>query len=209
MVLSEEGFYLKLSNKTGKLVDEVGNLDGKRNTDDKPAWHLPRSVTTDGVRASMIRRQDKGTPRPGTDASGWISAINTNLATHTTTYYGHPDDLGAPGIESGGALPVQLSRFRAELTDAGVVLRWTTESELDNAGFYLLRSEKKNGKFKRVNPKLIQGAGTTSERHTYTWKDTTAKPNVVYYYRVEDISHAGCPQAVSNRPSARSYIRKR
>ena len=191
MVLSEEGFYLKLSNKTGKRIDEVGNLDGKSNTDDKPAWHLPRITTKDGVRTSMIRKQHNGTSLLGTEASGWISAVNTNLATSTTTYYGHPDDIGAPGIESGGAVPVQLSRFRAELTDAGVVLKWTTESELDNAGFNILRSEKKNGKFNQVNPKLIQGAGTTSERHTYTWKDTTAKPNVVYYYRIEDISHAG------------------
>ncbi|MCG9132130.1 leucine-rich repeat domain-containing protein [Candidatus Poribacteria bacterium] len=93
--------------------------------------------------------------------------------------------------EGGDPLPVSLSHFRAELTDVGVVLRWTTESELDNAGFNILRSETKNSEFKIVNPKLIQGAGTTSERHAYVWKDTTAKPNVVYYYRIEDISHAG------------------
>ncbi|MXV75688.1 leucine-rich repeat domain-containing protein, partial [Candidatus Poribacteria bacterium] len=88
-------------------------------------------------------------------------------------------------------LPATLTHFRAEHTDAGVILKWTTESELDNAGFYIYRSETKNGTFKAVNPTLIQGAGTTSERRTYTWKDTTAKPNTVYYYRIEDISHAG------------------
>ncbi|MXV72672.1 hypothetical protein F4Z99_00155 [Candidatus Poribacteria bacterium] len=191
IVLSKEGFYLKLSNVAGELIDEVGNLDGRRNTGDKPVWSLPRNLTEDGVRASMIRRHDDEVPQLGADASGWISAINTKLLTGTTTYYGHPDDIGAPGIESGGALPVALSRFRAELTDAGVVLRWITESELDNAGFNILRSETKDGEFKVVNPKLIQGAGTTSERQTYTWTDTTAKPNVVYYYRIEDISHAG------------------
>ena len=94
-------------------------------------------------------------------------------------------------VRSGGALPVTLSHFRAEHTDAGVVLKWITESEVDNAGFYIHRSETKEGEFKVVNPTMIQGAGTTSERNTYTWKDTTAKPNVAYYYRIEDISHAG------------------
>ena len=95
-------------------------------------------------------------------------------------------------LKAGGdPLPVSLSYFRAELTDAGVILKWVTESELNNAGFNILRSDTKNGEFKIVNSKLIQGAGTTSERHSYTWKDTTAKPNVVYYYRIEDISHAG------------------
>ena len=88
-------------------------------------------------------------------------------------------------------LPVNLSHFRAEHTDAGVVLKWTTESELDNAGFYIYRSETKAGEFKIVNPRLIQGAGTSSERNAYTWTDTTAKPNTVYYYQIEDVSHAG------------------
>ena len=93
--------------------------------------------------------------------------------------------------EGGEPLPVTLSHFRAELTDAGVLIKWATESELDNAGFYIYRSETKAGEFKIVNPRLIQGAGTTSQRNTYTWTDTTAKPNTVYYYRIEDVSHAG------------------
>ncbi len=88
-------------------------------------------------------------------------------------------------------LPVTLSHFRAEHTDAGIILNWTTESEVDNAGFYIYRSQTKDGTFKVVNPTLIQGAGTTSERNEYTWTDTTAKPNTVYYYQIEDISHAG------------------
>lgn len=38
---------------------------------------------------------------------------------------------------------------------------------------------------------MIEGAGTTGERNSYTWTDTTAKPNTVYYYRIDDVSHAG------------------
>ena len=141
---------------------------------------------------------------------GWISALHTELATNTTTYYGHPDDIGAPGIKSGGALPVTLSHFRAERTDTGVVVKWTTESELNNAGFNILRSETKNGEFKVINLKgIISGHGTTNERHTYTWTDITAKPNVAYYYRIEDISHAGVRKPVSNRSYERTCICKR
>ena len=206
MVLSEEGFYLKLSNKAGELIDVVGNLDGKRNTDDKPAWPLPGSLTEEGARASMVRRHDDGVPRLGTDASGWISAMNTKLTTGTTTYYGHPNDIGAPGVKSGGALPVTLSHFRAERVEAGVVVKWTTESELDNAGFYILRSETKNGEFKTVNPTLIQGAGTTSEKHTYTWTDTTAKPNVVYYYQIKDVSLDGNRQTLTRGIRLRGHV---
>ncbi len=88
-------------------------------------------------------------------------------------------------------LPVNLSHFRAEHTDTGVILKWTTESEVDNAGFYIYRSKTKDGDFKLVTPTMIKGAGTTGERNEYSWTDTTAKPNTVYYYRIEDVSHAG------------------
>ena len=190
-VLNENGFYMKLSNAEGKLIDEVGNLDGRRYTNDKPSWRLPKSITKDGTRTSMIRRQNNLRSLTGKGTSGWISAKKTKLAANTTHYYGHPHDIGAPGVGMGRALPVQLSRFRAEHTETGVILNWTTESEIDNAGFYIYRSKTKDGTFKVINSKLIQGAGTTGERNTYTWKDTTAKLNTVYYYRIEDVSHAG------------------
>ncbi len=91
----------------------------------------------------------------------------------------------------GEPLPVTLSRFKAERTANGAVINWTTESEVDNAGFNIYRSETKDGEFQVVNPTMIQGAGTTGERSEYTWTDSTAQPNTVYYYRIEDVSHAG------------------
>ena len=95
-------------------------------------------------------------------------------------------------LKPGGVpLPVTLSHFRAEHTEAGVILNWTTESEIDNAGFYIYRSKTNDGEFKVVNPSMIQGAGTIGERNEYTWTDTTAKPNTVYYYQIGDVSHAG------------------
>ena len=191
ILLNEEGFYMKLSNVEGELIDEVGNMDDNSNFDDKPTWLLPKRFTESGARTSMVRRHDMDVPRSGTNASGWVSAKNTKLLTNTTSYYGHPQDIGAPGIERGGALPVTLSHFRASHTDASVVLNWTTESEVDNAGFYIYRSKTKNGEFKIVTPTMIQGAGTTGERNEYTWTDTTAKLNTVYYYRIEDISYTG------------------
>ena len=96
------------------------------------------------------------------------------------------------GIKDGREIvPVTLSQFRADHTDAGVLLKWTTESEVDNAGFYIYRSETEDGEYKVINHTMIQGADTTGERSEYAWTDTTANPNTVYYYRIEDVSNAG------------------
>ena len=123
----------------------------------------------------------------------WIHAsqadFNSLFVRHT--WYGNENDYGTPANRGGQILPVQLSHFRPTLENGEVVIRWTTESELDNAGFNILRSDTWNGEYKQVNAEMIQGHGTTGERHTYKWVDESAKPGVVYYYQIEDVSFAG------------------
>ena len=197
-----KGFHIELADGSNRLVDEVGNLDGRARTADEPAWELPNGWTEDRDRTSIIRRYDRDRARNGTLQEAWISAANTSFLDlsekRIQTWYGIRTDHGSPGIRAGGALPVQLSHFRPDLTDTGaVVINWTTESEVDNAGFNILRSETRTGEFKVINAQLIPGAGTTAERNTYTWTDTTAKPNVVYYYQIEDVSLDGDRQTLA------------
>ncbi len=188
-VLSSEGFVLYLFAPDGTLVDRAGNLTGRRGSE-KPRWQLPDGWTEDGARTSLIRRYEDRVPAPGTEASGWVRAADTALLTGYS-YWGLPTDDGTPGYRQGSPLPVTLSQFRADRTETGVVVQWTTQSEMDNAGFHLLRSRDSQAGFVRVNPSLILGAGTTAERHTYTYTDTTAQSNVPYYYRLEDVSLSG------------------
>ena len=174
----------------------------------------------DGYRTSFIRVYDDGVPRAavgseavdviprGLDDAGlelndidsvipneyaWIRAemLNFDSIYVRHTWYGSESDFGTPGSRKGQPLPVSLSFFRPTLEDGKVVIRWTTESELDNAGFNIYRSESRNGEFTKVNEQLIQGKGTTAERSTYKWVDTSAKPGAVYYYQIEDVSFAG------------------
>ena len=208
-----KGFHIQLVDGRGNPSDEVGNLDGRTRTADEPAWELPKGWTIDGDRTSIIRRYrdynqrtgrytNKGIVHDGTQREGWIPAVDTDFSDlsrkRIDTWYGSISDYGSPGIRAGHALPVELSHFRPERTETGtVVIQWTTQSEVDNAGFNILRSQTKTGMFKIVNAQLIPGAGTTAEQNTYTWTDTTAKPNVVYYYQIEDVSFAGERQTLA------------
>ena len=133
----------------------------------------------------------------------WVLASDMNfgkpmhLSAHS--YYGLPIDVGTPGFRAGGALPVELSQFRpARDKDTGAaVITWTTQSELNNAGFFIKRSRQRDGQFEIINARLIPGAGTTSERQFYTYEDTTAQANVVYYYQIEDVSLDGNRQVLT------------
>ena len=200
-VFSTTGLYLKLTDTKNNTVDEFGNLDGDRRTRDElmETWTIPMSEDEDGRRSSLVRRyasDDDPTTHAvveavGTEEDAWVLADETNLAfAISPTYYGDPDDFGTPGQRGGGPLPVSLSKFRPERLESGEVLvRWITESELNNAGFNILRSETRNGEFTKVH--FVAGQGTTTERNAYEWKDTSAKPNVVYYYQIQDVSLDG------------------
>ena len=193
-VLSSMGFHLKLSDPKKKVVDEVGNIDANQHNADEPAWTLPGGFNDDGNRSSMVRAED--TENDGEERDSWrdadaVSSSKINPDANEL-YYGDSDDIGTPGYTPGGVLPVQLSSFYSKRNDAGaVIITWSTESELDNAGFNILRSLSRVGEFTRINAQLIPGAGTTGEKNTYTWTDTSARPNVVYYYQIEDVSLDG------------------
>ena len=190
---------MKLLAPDGIVSDVAGNLDGDSSTADKPAWDLPSGTTKDGIRTSLIRRYAKDTniPLDGTELNNWRRSCELKLS--IISYWGKITDIGNPGYRGSSPLPVKLSYFRAAKTDTGVGIKWTTESEIENAGFNIRRSQSKQGPFVKVNMTLIQGAGTTGERNAYKWIDTTAKPNIEYYYQIEDVSFAGARQALTTK----------
>ena len=213
-IVDSEG---SISDEVGNLDGNPPNFRQGIGIDDPYSWDWPTALTEDGNRTSLLRRRDEnGRPRTAVpdravegDVTGavlpmgtkrnrnlqpkyaWVHAVDTAFKRVPKIWYGESGDISTPGFVRGIQLPVSLSFFRAALESGEVVIRWTTESETDNAGFNILRSNNKDGEYKQINTALIQGAGTTGERNTYKWVDLTAKPGVVYYYQIEDVSFAG------------------
>jgi hypothetical protein len=112
-----------------------------------------------------------GTPGSFTDTGQWICHANDG-----------PVD---------GPLPVDFSTFTAIPADKGVIIKWRTESELNNLGFDVYRSENLDGTFARVNQTRIQGSGTDATPHNYKFVDESVEVGKTYYYYLEDISYSG------------------
>ena len=216
-LLSTTAFRITLMQKGHtEAVPLIADVAGNMGDDGTAVWVLPASADGD-PRSSIIRRYDADVARDGTmpawggegtieaqeeliggaGNAGWVFASSSDRLDGRGTYYGRRDDVGTPGFRATGALPVSLSKFRPERLDSGaVVVRWITESELNNAGFNILRSETRDGEFTKLNTNLIAGQGTTSERTAYEYPDTSAKPNVVYYYQIQDVSLDGKVQTL-------------
>ena len=55
----------------------------------------------------------------------------------------------------------------------------------------MYRATDKEGPFKRISEKPIEGAGTSDVPHRYLFVDWQIDPTLTYYYYVESISLAG------------------
>ncbi len=90
-------------------------------------------------------------------------------------------------------LPVELSSFTAISSTSLllVTLQWATESETDNLGFNILRSQNTNlSDAITLNTDVITGTNT-STHHTYNFDDVTVIAPNFYYYWLENIDLNG------------------
>lgn len=91
------------------------------------------------------------------------------------------------------SLPVELSSFYAKNSKAGVVLGWSTDSEIENQGFIL--SRKQSGPWEEIasftSHKALQGQGSTTELTKYIFKDTQVSEGQTYSYLLSDVDYQG------------------
>jgi hypothetical protein len=84
-------------------------------------------------------------------------------------------------------IPVELTMFVATALKDRVKLFWRTATETNNAGFSVERSSD-NKSFYEIT--FVQGNGTTTEIHDYTYTDRNTNSGT-YYYRLKQIDYDG------------------
>jgi len=101
-------------------------------------------------------------------------------------------------LQSERSLPVELVGFTAEVVNQTVVLRWITESEVDNLTWIVERRPvsddsvaNKAAKFAEIH--RLAGAGSTPYRTNYEFIDRSAQAGMRYAYRIVDVSKYGIP----------------
>jgi len=100
-------------------------------------------------------------------------------------------DFGTWHVVDRNIVPVELASFTVEAEPGRIVLSWTTQSETENLGFYIFRSESENGQREQLTTKMINGAINSQSRHKYTYEDENITENKTYYYWLADVSANG------------------
>jgi hypothetical protein len=72
-----------------------------------------------------------------------------------------------------------------------VLIEWETETEVDTAGFNVLRADSPEGPWGKLNEDLIPGRGTSWDGASYAFADAARVPGAVRWYCVEEVDVRG------------------
>jgi hypothetical protein len=90
-----------------------------------------------------------------------------------------------------GSTVINLASFVTIPAAGKVVIKWSTASEIDNAGFNFYRSDSENGKYIKINTTLIAAKGFSTQGASYEFIDKNVQNRKTYYYKLKDIDLYG------------------
>jgi hypothetical protein len=115
-----------------------------------------------------------------------INVPMTGIGTYTVT---NPSGFNRLKmlINYTGSIPVELVSFGASVQGNSINLSWQTATELNNSGFEIQRKSE-NSEWNKIG--FVQGAGTTTEKQSYDYRDSYSGQGTVSY-RLKQIDFDG------------------
>ncbi|MBN1593767.1 MAG: right-handed parallel beta-helix repeat-containing protein [Candidatus Coatesbacteria bacterium] len=86
---------------------------------------------------------------------------------------------------------IELISFDAKARDGIIQITWETGTEIDCAGFDLLKAEADRTTPKKINDRLIPAKGSPAGGASYRFVDADVRPGITYSYYLIDIETAG------------------
>ncbi|RPI65343.1 MAG: hypothetical protein EHM47_18845 [Ignavibacteriales bacterium] len=157
-------------------------------------WPASGSVNlslSDGV-DTVVFRVDSDTDIDGQTEPTWpqdvlgIGSQFDNSAPYDAGYQVFPRYYATDFLPA-GTIPVELTSFTAIAQNKGVLLKWTTATELNNSGFEVERKQE-NSSWSKIT--FLQGNGTTSSQKEYSYFDGNLASGK-YLYRLKQIDFDG------------------
>lgn len=96
----------------------------------------------------------------------------------------------APAVQAAGS-PIIDPQQGEERPGQPVVIRWSTETEVNTAGFNVYRALSEEGPWDKLNERLIPGSPDPLRGGSYVYTDTQVIAGVTYWYELEEIELSG------------------
>jgi hypothetical protein len=129
------------------------------------------------------------------DAASGTGSGTASSGTVTGTGFTSFSDFTLGTTGSDNSLAVDATSFAAKADVESVTLTWKTQSEVDNAGFNILRQGPGETSFKLIasytSNDNLKGMGISSSGRSYDFTDTKVKSGLTYQYKIQSVSTKG------------------
>lgn len=89
----------------------------------------------------------------------------------------------------GAAVALWFSGRLLETPEA--IITWSTESEVNTAGFHVYRALQPDGPYERATTELIPASPDAFTGGEYEFRDPTVEAGTTYYYQLEELETTG------------------
>jgi len=146
----------------------------------------------------LVVGMDAGVYYTANEGTNWIG-INTglpNVAIYDMKYHSSAGLLMVAThgrgcwTYSNSPLPVYIAFFTYSLNVRNVTLRWATQQEINDKGFYVQRMQLGESDDSWINIGFVQGHGTTTQTEYYSYEDDKLS-NATYKYRLVQTDYNG------------------
>lgn len=101
---------------------------------------------------------------------------------------GNKGDIPANVSLNPSPMPVELTKFTANLIEEKVTLNWETATEVNNYGFEIQR-QNKNSEWRKIG--FVEGHGNSNSQKYYSFSDNNITLAGWYLYRLKQIDNDG------------------
>ncbi|MBS1514766.1 MAG: T9SS type A sorting domain-containing protein [Bacteroidetes bacterium] len=173
---------------TIKGINSLSGLNSGTVSDASPDFVTP---VNSGI-AGFIPITESGNGDTATavlfDGTSYNTFFCTNLyskfSTNTNTFF---SVISQWVLDSNGVLPVELSSFTALAENNKVTLNWSTQSEMNNAGFEIERKSSLSG-WEKIG--YVNGSGNSGVTKDYAYTDNVNLSGK-YFYRLKQVDFNG------------------
>ncbi|MBC8231089.1 T9SS type A sorting domain-containing protein [bacterium] len=193
-------------------IEEPGNFEPLSPTLDDSDYILHRrskmywTTTDSSIAGGTYNLSLDANGQAGIEDPANLRVIHSNDGTNFDFVGTHSDGSGTTARRTGidgdtfgwfyiggnindNSLPVALSSFVGTPIDSVVYLKWRTETEVNNLGFSIYRSEEEDGNYTKID--FVPGLGSSAMPIDYQFTDKGVEAGKTYFYYLEDIDIAG------------------
>lgn len=173
-------------------------------------WYDPANAITDGWDTTGQNPAGSGAPASSTGQTTTCLTANKEIQVSLDANPNERPNLAAdlnftPLVIGYRPSPISIvfSGFSADAGNTQATIRWSTASEKDIRGFYVVRSISESGGYERASI-FIPRRGTDTSGYAYEFVDAMLTNGQKYYYRIETsttVNESAYTAAVSVTPA--------